>query len=171
MGLISPSPARTSLLVTRRLVFCSCWSIREAFMKKHSYSTSNLFALLCIPLSTLILWISEGKVLAPQKLSKRLNIWNAGDIDAWVSHSVLVEQSGGKAWPPIWLSIYKTLDFFQAVSAKPKFSQKITALHSQAPCYTKLDSKERDCGVNLPMSTPTAGIAKSPDEGLFINQR
>ena len=50
-------------------------------MKKHSYSTSNVFALLCVPLSTLILWISEGKVLAPQKLSKRLDIWNAGDID------------------------------------------------------------------------------------------
>ena len=66
-------------------------------MKKHSCSTSNVFALLGIPLSTLILWISEGKVLALQELSKRLNIWNAGDIGAWVSHSALGEQSGGKA--------------------------------------------------------------------------
>ena len=66
-------------------------------MTKHFYRTSNVFALLGIPPSTLVLWISEGKVLALQELSKRLNIWNAGDIGAWVSQSALGEQSGGKA--------------------------------------------------------------------------
>ena len=66
-------------------------------MTIHLYRTSNVLALLGISLSTLVLWISEGKVLALQELSKRLNIWNAGDIGAWVSHSALGEQWGGKA--------------------------------------------------------------------------
>lgn len=66
-------------------------------MKKHLYRTSNVFALLGIPLSTLTLWISEGKFPEPQKLGINLNISNDPDIDAWISRSVLVEKSGGKA--------------------------------------------------------------------------
>ena len=66
-------------------------------MKKQFYRTSNIFSLLGIPLSTLNLWTSEGKFQKSQKLGKRLNIWNAADIDAWISRSALAEQSGGKA--------------------------------------------------------------------------
>ena len=65
-------------------------------MKKQFYRTSNVLALLGISRSTLTLWISKGKFPEPQKLGKKLNVWNVSDIDAWVGRSVLGKESGGE---------------------------------------------------------------------------
>lgn len=59
--------------------------------------TSDVLPLLGISRSTLDLWVSTGYFPKPHKLGRKLNVWSATDIEAWLSKVNSSDSNSGGA--------------------------------------------------------------------------
>ena len=66
-------------------------------MNSELLRTGDVLTLLGISRSTLDLWVSKGYFPKPQKLGRKLNVWSANDIEAWLSQISSAESNLGGA--------------------------------------------------------------------------